>query len=570
LRGHDEKWGSPHNGNFMGLVELIAEFDPFLREHIVKCQSQQNKIPSYLSKTVYEEIIEIMGKRVLLQIVNDINGEDTKYYSVIADSTPDLAHTDQLAIIVPYCKKGKIYERFLSFLTIYSHAGISLFDTLKSFLEKIGLPIENCRGQSYDNAANMSGKYNGLQAHLKEANKFADYVPCAAHSLNLVGTEAVNIVPSITSYFGIVQQLYVFFSASTHRWDMLNQHANLPLSIKNLSQTRWSSHYEAIHALRMSYDKILDTLKNIFQNNLEKTDCQMEAKNLYNKLLKLEVAVLTVLWEEILERFNKTSKKLQTPGLDLCEGYALISSLELFVKAIRQDCNEKLIEYELKATKMSSNIEKNYSDQRNKTKKYSDGKKGKDTLTGRDKFRVEVVNILLDSLISELNKRGEVYEKLGKKFKFLIDIGNTTISDIDDESINFITAYYNIDIDQNLKSECIQFKEYIKLSKNLSEKKILGCPNILSLIYEENLIDIFPNLYTILKIYLTLPITSCEAERGFSKLSFIKNKYRSKMRDERLNYLSILSIENDITRTITYEEALKEYANAKCRKKLRV
>jgi len=74
---------------------------------------------------------------------------------------------------------------------------------------------------------------------------------------------------------------------------------------------------------------------------------------------------------------------------------------------------------------MSSNIEKNYSDQRNKTKKYSDGKKGKDTLTGRDKFRVEVVNILLDSLISKLNKRGEVYEKLGKKFKFLIDIGNT-------------------------------------------------------------------------------------------------------------------------------------------------
>jgi len=83
LRGHDEKWGSPHNGNFMGLVELIAEFDPFLREHIVKCQSQQNKIPSYLSKTVYEEIIEIMGKRVLLQIVNDINEEDTKYYKIL-------------------------------------------------------------------------------------------------------------------------------------------------------------------------------------------------------------------------------------------------------------------------------------------------------------------------------------------------------------------------------------------------------------------------------------------------------------------------------------------------------
>lgn len=205
LRGHNEKWGSPHNGNFMGLVELIAEFDPFLQEHIVKCQSQQNKILSYLSKTVYEEIIEIMGKQVLREIVNDINEEDTKYYSVIADSTPDLAHTDQLAIIVRYCMKGKIYERFLSFLPIHSHTGLSLFNTLKSFLKEIGLSIENCHSQSYDNAANMSGKYNGLQTRSKEINKFADYVPCAAHSLNLVGVEAINIVPCIRNYFSIVQ-----------------------------------------------------------------------------------------------------------------------------------------------------------------------------------------------------------------------------------------------------------------------------------------------------------------------------------------------------------------------------
>ncbi|GFU33090.1 uncharacterized protein NPIL_512281 [Nephila pilipes] len=36
-RGHDEKWGSPHNANFMGLMELISEFDPFLKEHLIKC-----------------------------------------------------------------------------------------------------------------------------------------------------------------------------------------------------------------------------------------------------------------------------------------------------------------------------------------------------------------------------------------------------------------------------------------------------------------------------------------------------------------------------------------------------
>ena len=34
FRGYDEKFGSLHNGNFMGALELLAEFDSFLQEHI--------------------------------------------------------------------------------------------------------------------------------------------------------------------------------------------------------------------------------------------------------------------------------------------------------------------------------------------------------------------------------------------------------------------------------------------------------------------------------------------------------------------------------------------------------
>ncbi|KAG7172178.1 hypothetical protein Hamer_G009519 [Homarus americanus] len=41
------------------------------------------------------------------------------------------------------------------------------------------------RGQSYDNAATMSGIYTGLQARIKAMNPLAYYVPCAGHSLNL-------------------------------------------------------------------------------------------------------------------------------------------------------------------------------------------------------------------------------------------------------------------------------------------------------------------------------------------------------------------------------------------------
>ena len=47
---------------------------------------------------------------------------------------------------------------------------------------------------------------------------------------------------------------------------------------------------------------------------------------------------------------------------------------------------------------------------------------------------------------------------------------------------------------------------------------------------------IFSSLTTILKIYMTLPIKICETVRNFSKLSIIKNKFRSTMLEVRLNY----------------------------------
>ena len=36
FRGKDELIGSAHNGNYLGILELLAEYDPFLAQHIQK------------------------------------------------------------------------------------------------------------------------------------------------------------------------------------------------------------------------------------------------------------------------------------------------------------------------------------------------------------------------------------------------------------------------------------------------------------------------------------------------------------------------------------------------------
>ena len=62
-----------------------------------------------------------------------------------------------------------------------------------------------------------------------------------------------------------------------------------------------------------------------------------------------------------------------------------------------------------------------------------------------------------------------------------------------------------------------------------------------------------------------LMITNCSAERSFSQLKFIKNPKRSTMRQERLDSLSLLCIESDILRRITFEDVIDEFARQKSR-----
>lgn len=100
------------------------------------------------------------------------------------DSTPGIAHNDQLAIIIRYVRDN---SKIVTYISIGQQTKDIEDDLLKSF-ENNGLNIMNCRGQSYDNATNMSGLYSGLQSRIKATNLLAHYVPCATHSLNLVET----------------------------------------------------------------------------------------------------------------------------------------------------------------------------------------------------------------------------------------------------------------------------------------------------------------------------------------------------------------------------------------------
>ena len=120
FRGSSEILGSVHSGNYLGILELLAEYDTFLAEHIQRRANKGKGHVSYLSSTICNEFIELLGQEVQQHIVSEVKA--AKYYSISVDSTPDIAHTDQLTVILRYVLQDCPVERFVKFLLIHGHA----------------------------------------------------------------------------------------------------------------------------------------------------------------------------------------------------------------------------------------------------------------------------------------------------------------------------------------------------------------------------------------------------------------------------------------------------------------
>ncbi|XP_025208308.1 zinc finger MYM-type protein 1-like [Melanaphis sacchari] len=82
------------------------------------------------------------------------------------------------------------------------------------------------------------------------------------------------------------------------------------------------------------------------------------------------------------------------------------------------------------------------------------------------------------------------------------------------------------------------------------------------LIHLNNIIEknVYPNVYKLLQVALTLPISSATCERSFSALRKIKTWLRVSMGQDRLTDLSILYIEKDLTKLINVNKVIDAFA----------
>lgn len=198
--------------------------------------------------------------------------------------------------------------------------------------------------------------------------------------------------------------------------------AKKPLRVKRLSDTRWSARADSTNSLKNGYKEIAKLLFSMAVDETLSQKTRLEARSLASKLDQWDNALITVMWDSLLQRINMTSKKLQDPAITLNTASALCKSLSKFVESIRNSGVEALEE---KAATLTNDRQYSIETRRiRQPKRFFDemGIEYTTNMSAIQKFRVEVINATCDRIIEEIRKRTNKYLEIDENFNIFLNI----------------------------------------------------------------------------------------------------------------------------------------------------
>ncbi|XP_015433463.1 PREDICTED: zinc finger MYM-type protein 1-like [Dufourea novaeangliae] len=558
FRGSSDTLYTPHNGNFLGLIQLIAKFDSVLNDHLNRTAI---KGQHYLSHSIQNELISAMANKVQKVIIDAIRR--AKYYSILFDCTPDVSHQEQLSVVLRYVnitdEEVEIKEHFIKFEIVYDTTGKGLSETIMLILDQLGIKISDCRGQGYDNGANMREIYQGVQANILCVNPKAFYVPCGSHNLNLLLGDIAKSSTQALHFFGVLQKIYTIFAASTSRWDVLKKHVE-KITPKPLSETRWECRFDSVKAIRFQVRQFRNALIEI-GNNASDNKLKIEILSIVRKINEFEFIASLIIWYEILSKINIVSKVLQNQKMQIDLARKHLKGLNVFFAEYRNEGFSKAMIAANEVVKEMDIIPDFKSSYRGKKWKLFDyGQDESSTISDKEYFRVHYFLKIIDTALVSFKSRFELYANHQNIFGFLYmnEIGN-----LDDEYLLKCCEDLHLHLEGDFDGT--EMFEEIKMFRSITQTNYSALDSM-NYIVKNNLSEAYPNLLIALQIMLTTPVTVASAERSFSRLKLIKNYLRSSISQERFSSLAILSIESEVANSIDFDDVIKDLSSKKARK----
>lgn len=213
-------------------------------------------------------------------------------------------------------------------------------------LSRLHLPLSGLRGQTYDGAANMSGKYSGAQAVIKKKQPLSLYVHCGARCVNLVTQKACTASKLLRNSLDWVHQLGNLYSLSGKFKEKFNQIARADYGIasplKPLCQTRWTVRHQAVTSVLKQYDSVLTSLEEMSNSNAPSA---ATANGLHQQFLKGQTLLGLVLAGAVIGELECLNASLQRKTQTISGMKAAISCVQSVLKDKRnEDAFQSLFE----------------------------------------------------------------------------------------------------------------------------------------------------------------------------------------------------------------------------------
>ena len=109
-----------------------------------------------------------------------------------------------------------VEESFVDFMKSKGKTQEYISNLILEKVNELGIDIAYWGGLTYNNAALISGKYNGIQKRINNINPKAKFVSCLNNSLYLASVHVSPVTTNSITSFGDVKRLFTLFSSSTY------------------------------------------------------------------------------------------------------------------------------------------------------------------------------------------------------------------------------------------------------------------------------------------------------------------------------------------------------------------
>ncbi|XP_022843312.1 zinc finger MYM-type protein 1-like [Olea europaea var. sylvestris] len=304
FRGHDESEDSSNPGNFLVQLQFLAAHNETINAVTLGNAPHNCKLTS---PDVQKDIVNACAIETINVIIKYVGDS---LFSILVDESCDVSMKEQMSIVLRYVdNSGHVNERFIGIEHVTSTTALSLKAAIDKVFSRYNLSMSRLRGQGYDGASNMQGKFNGLKTLILKEGPCAFYIHFFAHQLQvaLVAVTKKNI--PITNFFLVVGNVINTVGTSSKRCDLLREKQldfivealekgeilsgrglNQETTLQRSGDTRWSSHYNSLVSLLAMFSSVLDVLAMIVEDESYFCDQRSDAINLLELIQRFDFA----------------------------------------------------------------------------------------------------------------------------------------------------------------------------------------------------------------------------------------------------------------------------------------